>query len=414
MPKISVLIPTYNYAQYLDEAIQSVINQTYQDFELIVIDNNSSDDTKTKLLKYKTNPKIKCITNDINIGMAQNWNKCILESSGEYIKFLNADDFLEPTCLEKQAEILDSDLSISLVTSYKNLVGNKRSVITLPFDYKIDGFEVIKNSLEKNGNWIGEPTVVMFRRRDLYVGLFNIEFRWLPDWDLWLRLLMVGNLYVIPEVLSNFRIHNNQETKILKGNNITIFEEYRYYKYLHHSYNLLNINIDNKIKEKAMEIFANIPTFFKYKKYSLILKAVALASNESVLLKSFFNLLKDNYKIQLKKYTLEYKLRKDSLKLLKQLESSKYDNIILYGANDLCEMISKNLQNKNIEHKIIDSNSSKIGNFFHGLTIQGLKSLDKEGKYLFVITARNPQFIIEIQNLIKKEYIYSSVININS
>lgn len=164
MPKISVLIPTYNYAKYLDEAIQSVLNQTYQDFELIVIDNNSSDNTKFILSKYKENPKIKFIINDKNIGMAQNWNKCILESSGEYIKFLNADDFLEPTCLEKQVEILDSDLSISLVTSYKRLVGNKRTIITLPFMYKVDGFEAIKNSLEKNGNWIGEPTVVMFKK----------------------------------------------------------------------------------------------------------------------------------------------------------------------------------------------------------------------------------------------------------
>lgn len=410
MPKISVLIPTYNYAQYLDEAIQSVINQTYQDFELIVIDNNSSDNTAYVLSKYENNPKIKTITNNTNIGMAQNWNKCILESSGEYIKFLNADDFLEPTCLEKLAKILDDDLSISLVTSYKNLVGNKKTIITLPFVHKLNGFEAIKNSLEKNGNWIGEPTVVMFRRKDLYVGLFNIEFKWLPDWDLWIRLLMVGNLYVIPEVLSNFRIHNNQETKILKGSYTTIFEEYRYYKYLDNSHNLVNININEIIKKKAMEIFINIPNFFKYKKYSLIFRAITCSFNEYILLKSFFNLSKNLYEVQIKKFTLAYKLKKDSKKLLKLLENNKSDNIILYGANDLCGIISENLHSRNIKYKVVDSNPDKIGSFFHSSIIQELKSLNKEEKWLFVITARNSRFITEIENLIKKEYLYSATI----
>lgn len=408
MPKISVLIPTYNYAQYLDEAVQSVINQTYQDFELIVIDNNSSDNTAYVLSKYENNPKIKIITNNKNIGMAQNWNKCILESSGEYIKFLNADDFLESRCLEKLAKVLDDDLSISLVTSYKNLVGNKKTIITLPFVNKIDGFEAIKNSLEKNGNWIGEPTVVMFRRRDLYIGLFNIEFKWLPDWDLWIRLLMVGNLYIIPEVLSNFRIHNDQETKILKGNNITIFEEYRYYKYLHNSNNLVNVELDNKIKEKATEIFINIPVFFKNKKYSLIFRAITYAFNEYILLKSFFNLVK----AESKKYFFEDKLKKDSKKLLKSLKNNKSSNIVLYGANDLCGIISENLQQRNIKHKIVDSNPDKIGSFFHNLAIQELKSLNKDEKWLFVITARNPRFISEIENLIKKEYLYSGTIRL--
>ncbi len=94
MPKVSVLIPTYNMACFLDEAIESVLTQTFEDFELIVMDNASTDNTEDIVNKYLGDVRVKYFRNNLNVGMTKNWNKCLLVANGKYIKFLNADDKL--------------------------------------------------------------------------------------------------------------------------------------------------------------------------------------------------------------------------------------------------------------------------------------------------------------------------------
>src|SRR5687768_14893088 len=91
-PRVSVLIPTYNYARYLDEAIQSAIRQTFTDFEIIIVDNNSTDNTAEVISKYLTDPRIRYYRNKSNIGLINNFNRCLELATGQYIKFLLADD----------------------------------------------------------------------------------------------------------------------------------------------------------------------------------------------------------------------------------------------------------------------------------------------------------------------------------
>ena len=97
MPKVSVSIPVYNCEAYIGEAIDSVLNQTFKDVEIIVIDNQSTDRTREIVQKYDY-PNVKLIVNDTNLGMLRNWHNALNYATGEYVKILAADDILYPKC----------------------------------------------------------------------------------------------------------------------------------------------------------------------------------------------------------------------------------------------------------------------------------------------------------------------------
>jgi glycosyltransferase involved in cell wall biosynthesis len=112
-PKVSVLIPTYNYAHFLDETIQSVLNQTYNDYELIIVDNKSTEDTLEVVDKYLGDRRIHFYQNATNLGLSGNWNKCLGYATGEYIKFLCADDKFHPEMLRKFVSVMDENPTVN-------------------------------------------------------------------------------------------------------------------------------------------------------------------------------------------------------------------------------------------------------------------------------------------------------------
>lgn len=214
-PKVSVLIPSFNYAQYLPEAIDSVLAQSYTDFELIIVDNCSTDNTVDVVNTYvEKDSRIKLHINETNIGMYRNYNQALLLAKGEYIKFLNADDKFHPKLLEKFVYIFQNHPSVSLVTSYRQYFGDKSDILKPSLNGLINGKEAILNVLE-TFNWIGEPTTVMFKRENLTLGLFDTSLLMFADLDMWLRQMQVGDIYVIDTVLSFFRIHEGQGTVYL-------------------------------------------------------------------------------------------------------------------------------------------------------------------------------------------------------
>ncbi|HIJ77231.1 MAG TPA: glycosyltransferase family 2 protein, partial [Deltaproteobacteria bacterium] len=117
-PKISVCIPTYNYAHYIAPAIESVLNQRLTDFELIILDDCSKDNTEEAVSRFLNDKRVLFEKNERNLGLVANWNKCISMARGEYIKFVFADDMLaSQEVLGLMAGILDSDPSVTLVAS---------------------------------------------------------------------------------------------------------------------------------------------------------------------------------------------------------------------------------------------------------------------------------------------------------
>ena len=167
--KVSVCIPVYNCEPYIAECIDSVLKQSLQDFEIIVLDNKSTDGTLSVVGRY-SDPRIRVIRNDTNIGMIGNWNKALEAATGKYIKLLSADDFLYPECLKSQSAVLDGDQieRISLVCGRKNVISHNGKVyFTRGFSRSgkvVPGKAAINKTVRSAGNIIGEPGAVMFRK----------------------------------------------------------------------------------------------------------------------------------------------------------------------------------------------------------------------------------------------------------
>lgn len=216
--KVSVIIPVYNCDRFIKDAIDSVLKQDYQEFELLVIDNCSTDKT-VEYVKSYNDPRIKLIQNDTNIGMLGNWNKALHVANGEYIKLLPADDYLLENCLRLQTEVLEKDIDkkIALVCGRKLVIDdNGKILFKRGFSKKVmnvSGFDAINRTVRSGGNIIGEPGAVMFRKEIIEkCGLFEADIFYVLDLNMWFKMLVHGNLYSLPDVICAFRISTVSES----------------------------------------------------------------------------------------------------------------------------------------------------------------------------------------------------------
>ena len=292
-PKVSILIPTYNYAHYLGETIQSALEQTYSDFELLIVDNHSTDNTKQIINKYLKDPRISYHENAENLGVVGNFNRCLQLANGEYIKFLCADDKFHPQLLEKYVPIMDQHPNVSLITCDKQAFGSKTHQTITPLKYMQNGREANLHMLIGNYCWIGEPTSVMFRKRDLKVGNFSSEYSQYPDWDMWIRLLTVGDCYIVPEILAYVRFHPGTNSKAQKKKRFSLcFEEYKLCKDVQQQkYNIdtTDSGIDEAVRKRAafcirQAMLKNIPELYKKQSRLAFAKAFKIAYKERLFL----------------------------------------------------------------------------------------------------------------------------------
>jgi glycosyltransferase involved in cell wall biosynthesis len=218
--KVSVCIPTYNCEKYISETIESILAQTFSDFELLIIDNCSNDQTPSIIETYaKQEPRIKFLVNEENLGMVGNWNSCLAVAKGEFIKFVFADDLLaSPDALDRMVTLLESDKSISLACSSRNLIDESSRFISVESHFEtgiMEGTAVINRCIVNQNNFIGEPSTVMFRKEQAGRG-FNANYKQIVDLEMWLHLLEQGSFAYINEPLCSFRIHGQQQTAINK------------------------------------------------------------------------------------------------------------------------------------------------------------------------------------------------------
>jgi glycosyltransferase involved in cell wall biosynthesis/ADP-heptose:LPS heptosyltransferase len=241
-PKVSVCIPTYNYAKYLPETIESVLSQTFTDYELIIIDDCSTDHTKDIGLYYASNDKrISFSVNSSNIGMVKNWNLCLSVAKGDYIRYVFGDDLLiHKDAIAKMVDILDSNNDIALVSSSRKVIDENSNEKKILSHFRnitaAKGTAIINKCLSEQKNLIGEPSVVMFRRNNATRG-FNEKYKQLVDLEFWFHLLEQGKFAYIDEPLTAFRIHLEQQGKKNWENGVGLDEtQYLFDEYLHKSY----------------------------------------------------------------------------------------------------------------------------------------------------------------------------------
>ena len=215
--KVSVCIPTYRYGHFIAETIESILCQAFTDFELLIIDDNSRDDTAEIVARYaRRDARIRFSVNPENLGMVKNWNLCLTQARGDYIKFVFGDDLLaSPDALGRMVSLLDSDQTISLVASARNLIDERSNVMSELSGFRKDctlaGPGVINYCLFRQKNLIGEPSVTMFRKSQASRG-FRENYQQIVDLEMWFHLLEQGRFSYISDRLCSFRLHSKQQT----------------------------------------------------------------------------------------------------------------------------------------------------------------------------------------------------------
>jgi glycosyltransferase involved in cell wall biosynthesis len=235
-PLISVCIPTFNGGKFLRQAVDSVLEQDYPNFEILVADNCSTDETSNLVhnLLEKGRGQIRYHRNYRNIGLAGNFNRCLEYARGAYIKFLCVDDLLLPGCLTIMADALTRYPSANIACGARVIINESGEPIALKrYSSKrvlVSGKQAIARCVFGT-NFIGEPTAVMFRKSDVTSG-FRDDIPQLLDMEMWFRLLEKGDLVNIERPLCVVRMHAaqmsdmNRKSGSLVLDHVKIFEEY--------------------------------------------------------------------------------------------------------------------------------------------------------------------------------------------
>jgi glycosyltransferase involved in cell wall biosynthesis len=208
--KVSVIIPNYNTAHYIEAAIESVLASQGADFEVIVVDDGSSDRSREVLAGYEADPRIRCIFQQ-NKGLAGARNTGIKAATGDYLVFLDSDDLVLPEKLALQAGYLDAHPEYEAVYSRSVCFVEDDPEELVPVNFPVYVGDIQDNLLY--GNFIHVNSVMVRRMTVLDAGLFAEEFRELEDWDLWLRLSLRGGLFGFQDqVLSKVRLRKGSMT----------------------------------------------------------------------------------------------------------------------------------------------------------------------------------------------------------
>lgn len=218
MPKVSVIIPTHNRAKYMEKAIKSVLNQTYKNYEIIVVDDGSTDKTEKIAKKYvkKHKRKVRYIYQK-NKGPSAARNTGIGNAKGKYIAFLDSDDEFLPKKLKKQMSFVKRRPNCRfLYTWYYN--SNKNGKIDRKRRTKRYGSkEALQYKLYTRQFTIRTSTVMIEKKVFKKTGLFNENYWYSQDWDMWLRIANYHRGYCIKEPLAKYRQHgSNRSSKGIK------------------------------------------------------------------------------------------------------------------------------------------------------------------------------------------------------
>lgn len=259
-PLVSICIPIYNGEAYLAEALASVKTQTYPHIEVVVSDDRSSDASLSIVEQFQQEVDfpVRIFSHEPQ-GIGANWNHCVANAQGAYVKFLFQDDVLKPSCIEKMEEAFQHFPEVGLVACKRDFILNKEKngatehwlqsfgdlqahlecndQNLLFLDHRVFGR---KDFLKSPKNIVGEPSTVMFSRNIINkIGWFREDFKQSLDYEFYYRILVFSQILILPEVLVQFRLHEKQATEVNRSDKILDYDLYpeivyqSYKKFLH-------------------------------------------------------------------------------------------------------------------------------------------------------------------------------------
>ncbi|NBC56697.1 MAG: glycosyltransferase [Bacteroidetes bacterium] len=222
MPKVSICIPTYNGAKYIEEALHSAINQTYSNIEIVICDDKSSDDTINICKAYqKKHPNIKIFQNTENLGLVKNWINVIDKASSYWIKFLFQDDVLKENCVKvmmnaalennvnfvfcNRTYFFNGDITKKLKKRYGKVEKTENIFPSNTVITPIKAAQLIDKKIFNN--CIGEPPCYLFNKSVIDANSFPLEYKQLIDYIFVLNIIAKHNFIFIKKSLVNFRVH---------------------------------------------------------------------------------------------------------------------------------------------------------------------------------------------------------------
>ena len=211
--KISVVTASYNYQDYIKEAVQSVLDQTYKDWELIIVDDCSTDNSVEVIKSFK-DERIKLFINEKNLGLKETVKRGIENATGEWVVFLESDDILTPDYIEKKVEIAKKYTDINLIFNDCEFFGDENKVNDFNLALKKTRIILSKKNYPQNlfynvfqSNKIFTFSCVMVKKDNLQNIDYNPKLDYLLDWHLWIQIAYTGKFYYIDKKFTKWRLH---------------------------------------------------------------------------------------------------------------------------------------------------------------------------------------------------------------
>lgn len=261
-PLVSVFIPAYNAASYIEQAIQSVIDQTYQNFEIIVVNDGSTDETKNiiKRIADKDN-RIKVFHNESNLGLSPTRNIGIDLCKGEYIALLDSDDYISNQRIKKQVFFLQNNPDFDAVSSWMQVFDETGHQQIIQYRDTLSDYKTVSLFYSPVSH-----AAALFKTSVLQKLRYRSEFKFAEDYDMWFRFLKQYKVAVIPEVLYFYRAHATQtisesNKKSHDQSHIELIKEIQSYFNIHSKKENINLHLQFCMNSKKPESTAELISF---------------------------------------------------------------------------------------------------------------------------------------------------------
>lgn len=215
-PRVSVVVPTYNNADYVEATIESILGQTFTDFELVISDHSSTDDTWARVQRYAADPRVRLFQTPAGGGAPANWSAVSAAATGDYLKLVCGDDLIAPECLAEQVAVMDADRDVVMTACQRDLIDARGERVTRArglggLSGKVDGRQAARRAVIVGSNIFGEPACVLMRRSTFEAagGWAGTE-PYVIDQQTFCNVLMHGHFFAIPKPLASFRLSASQ------------------------------------------------------------------------------------------------------------------------------------------------------------------------------------------------------------